>query len=236
MNKALFFLLVLMLFASAALAKAPVNKTLRIGVLDTGLDLSDPRFQDVLCPKGHRDFTGTGIEDSVGHGTHVAGIIKEVAGKGNYCLVILKYFDYATHKDSELYEKRALEYAAKQKIDIINLSGEGSDFDEVEFNILTFTPKMLLIGAVGNGGKYQRGYPGCLGLSNTRCVGSAIDGVPVISSNYGPWVNVWQNGVNVFSTLPNGKMGYMSGTSMATAIETGTEIRRRLNNVRTSTK
>lgn len=41
------------------------------------------------------------------------------------------------------------------------------------------------------------------------------------SSNYGKRVTRWEVGTNLKSTLPGGKMGYMSGTSQATAVATG---------------
>jgi hypothetical protein len=41
------------------------------------------------------------------------------------------------------------------------------------------------------------------------------------SSNYGSVVSAWEDGVMVWSMLPHGEEGYMTGTSMSTAIRTG---------------
>lgn len=203
---------------------------LKVAVMDTGLNLGDKRFEGTLCPTGHTDFTGKGLSDEDGHGTHVAGLITKYAGKGGYCLVILKYYDddATGHMDQER-SILALQEAIRQSVNIINLSGGGPELDERELMLLKQHPEILLIGAAGNGGMRVRAYPGCMGLANTRCVG-ALDkaGKRASFSNYGAWVDVWQPGVSIISTLPNGKEGPMSGTSMSTAIESGLEIKRRL--------
>lgn len=207
------------------------DSIIKVAVVDTGLNLSDERFKGVLCPSGHQDYTETGIDDTDGHGTHVAGLIKRYAGDKGYCLVILKYFDEkAPGMANQDHELAALIEASKQNVKIVNLSGGGILYDKREYLILSRAYDMLLIGAAGNEGSKIRKYPGCMGLPNTRCVG-ALDGAGVRAkfSNYGPWIDVWRMGVNILSTMPHGLNGYMSGTSMSTAIECGMEIKRRVN-------
>src|SRR5690606_17888997 len=88
-------LLSLLLFAT----NVTVAKPIIIAVIDTGISdkLKDGKF---LCKMGHKDFTGTGLNDVHGHGTHVSGLIHQHAAKtadwnksANYCQVILKYWD-----------------------------------------------------------------------------------------------------------------------------------------------
>lgn len=45
----------------------------RVAVLDTGIDRAHPAFQGVTLTT--RDFTGNGIHDANGHGTHCAGTV-----------------------------------------------------------------------------------------------------------------------------------------------------------------
>ena len=45
----------------------------KVAVLDTGIDRDHPDLADAI--EGTRDFTGDGIEDEDGHGTHCAGVI-----------------------------------------------------------------------------------------------------------------------------------------------------------------
>lgn len=208
---------------------------LKVAVIDTGLNLGDARFAPHLCPTGHQDFTGTGLLDLDGHGTHIVGLItKNASVPSGYCIVILKYFsDQLSSKATQEAFVSALQEAVRQGVNIINMSGGGLELDERELLIMERAgAKTLLIGAAGNEGEKRRAYPGCMGLANTRCVGALDEDYKRASfSNYGPWVDVWQPGVNILSTLPHDRMGYMSGTSMSTAIETGKEINRRLNAV-----
>jgi hypothetical protein len=45
------------------------------------------------------------------------------------------------------------------------------------------------------------------------------------SSNYGKSINSWEVGVSILSILPGNTLGFMSGTSQATAIKTGKLIK-----------
>ena len=84
------------------LASQVQAQTLRIGIVDSGLNLSDTRLNGHLCSSGTIDFTGEGIADTDGHGTAMVGLIESNnAREGDYCLVIYKYYSRsapATHK------------------------------------------------------------------------------------------------------------------------------------------
>jgi len=233
-RKACLYAVVMIVQLCLTLNSAHAQEPIKVAIIDTGLNLQDQRFSSKLCPDAlHTDFTNNNnITDIDGHGTHVAGLIKQYAGEGAYCFIILKYYDAKQlGKDNEDHELQAIVYAVISGANIINLSGGGPSFDEREYLILKKEKDVLLIGAAGNEGQNVRRYPGCLGLSNTRCVGAlGTDGRRASFSNYGPWVNAWQPGVDILSTMPDNKTGVMSGTSMSTAIETGLEIRRRLDN------
>jgi hypothetical protein len=54
----------------------------RVAVIDTGLNLKDSRFTH-LCKDGHYDLSDTSIEDTEGHGTHIASLIQKYAGDSN---------------------------------------------------------------------------------------------------------------------------------------------------------
>ncbi|MCX9077195.1 MAG: S8 family serine peptidase, partial [Candidatus Methanoperedens sp.] len=49
------------------------GKGINVAVIDTGVDASHPALEGVVVSQ--QDFTGEGIGDNVGHGTHCAGII-----------------------------------------------------------------------------------------------------------------------------------------------------------------
>jgi subtilisin family serine protease len=198
---------------------------LRIAVVDTGLDLNDPRFKQVLCKDGHADFSGEGIKDLYGHGTHVAGLIKEYAGNSDYCMIIIKYFK---NKD-ESYLLRALLHAAWLRVDLVNISGGGTTYDEIEHRFFQTTQHIKFIVAAGNSNKdigKTLFYPASYGYKNITVVGALdADGTKADYSNYGKYVTHWEIGTNITSTCPNNSYCIMSGTSMSCAIVSGKIIK-----------
>ena len=105
-----------------------------VGVLDTGIDPVHPAFEGLINERNYKDFTGTGLVDSVGHGTHCAGIIfgrtvnDERIGlaTGVTSVLIGKIADrnFATTTDQL---QQALNWAVDSGADIISLS-VGLDF------------------------------------------------------------------------------------------------------------
>ena len=198
------------------------NATTRVVVLDTGLNLADPRFSQVLCKDGHMDFTGRGIEDTNGHGTHVAGLIKTYAKDANYCLIIVKYY---TDRSALANYLPALEYAVSLHPDFINISGGGPGWDDREYAAVCEAKAnhTKFVVAAGNDNSIDNTdyYPAGYREDNIVVVGALeSDGYNRARySNYGSVVTAWEIG-QVTSTLPNGE-GMMKGTSQATAIHMG---------------
>lgn len=217
------FIILFMSLVSISYASDPI----RIAIVDTGLDLTDPRFKDVLCSHWHLDLTGTGIKDKHGHGTHVAGLIKEYAGIGNYCFIIVKYYDEKDLVNSTTNQIEALKYLSRINVDFINLSTTGTQEDFIEFTIIR-DMRAILITAAGNDGVNLRKhphYPCNYDLPNVICVGNTNSA----NSDFGLHKLVWEYGTDIDSTLPKGH-GKLSGTSMSTAIRCGKMIKERLKN------
>lgn len=214
------------------------GEKLRVAVIDTGLDLDDSRFSNYLCePDSHRDFTGEGINDSIGHGTHVAGIITKNASNYNkYCLIIIKYFSYNV-ENLDLVDSlvKAIKWAEIQNAKIINISSTGFKYSYDEYEAIKSAPDIKFIVAAGNQGNNldkikNKVYPASHVLPNIYVVGALDETGAKRSniSNYGSRVKYWQIGDNVFSALPDfccrylnaiyryTCYGVMSGTSMAT--------------------
>lgn len=196
----------------------------KLAVIDTGLDLNDPRFKSVLCKSGHKDFTGSGIKDTVEHGTHVTGLIKQYAKNADYCILIYKF--YQPDELNAAREILAIKEAIKAKVDIINISGGGEEYSKEEYELIKNNPKVLFVVAAGNNGENldienNKYYPASHKLPNILAIGGLNeDGTRGSYSNYGTFV-IWERGTDVLSTIPNGRMGIKSGSSMATAIKTG---------------
>lgn len=231
-----FSILILLLLTGCSSSTKPLRTVydlstipetrLQVAILDSGLDLTDPRFKNVLCNQGHRDFTGQGITDTHGHGTHVAGLIKDYAENSNYCLVIYHTYSDSLPDGAERLFK-ALEALTHTNVKIVNLSGGGQGSSMTELSLLqkNIAQGKRFIVAAGNNGEdisKVKFYPASYELKGVTVVG-ALDALGWVAkgSNYGSVVKAWELGDKVLSTLPSGHKGFFSGTSQATAIATG---------------
>lgn len=227
----------LLLFGLPTLATPfKTSKLLKVAVVDTGLDLTDSRLSKHLCKNGHKDFTGTGLEDTITHGTHIVGLIERYAEEGNYCLLIYKTYSVTNNGNVNMQnEISALKEAIKNGAKIINLSSGGPGYSEEEKLVIYNNPNVKFVVAAGNdshsldveGNEY---YPASLFLNNEYVVANCYDtGSLVPSSNYGSKVKYCEDGYSRMSTLPDNQDGYMTGTSQSTAVYTGKLIRKMLN-------
>ncbi len=177
--------------------------------------------------------------DDHGHGTHVAGIIGAVTNSKTgvsgvakkVSIMGVKYYSDANPGAVNLRNTvKAINYAVDHGARIINYSGGGPEFSEDEYLAIKRAEAkgVLFISAAGN--EHQDTdlvenyyYPSAYRLSNIISVAATdINNQLLKSSNWGKTrVDVAAPGENIFSTLPNGRYGYMTGTSQATAFVTG---------------
>lgn len=217
------YLIPLLIFSSTfTTATNKSSKMIKIAVIDTGLDLTDPRFERHLCKTGHKNFVeDETINDYDSHGTHIAGIVQQYAENSNYCMLIYKYYKHYSETNGKR-EIMAIQEAINNNADVVNFSGGGSSFSEEEYTLIKFHPETIFVVAAGNDGKNldipgNEYYPASLFLPNERVV-SSID-TNGVKSETSSWSknSYWEVGQNVVSYIPNGKRGRMSGTSMSTA-------------------
>ncbi len=194
-----------------------------VAVLDTGLNLGDPRFQDVLCHKGHKNFTNESINDSHGHGTRMVKLIKENAGSesiGKYCIVVYKYYQQNTVGDDTSFMVKAIQ--ATSGVDVVNISGGGASSDVMEYSFIRDHQDIKFIVAAGNDGQninFFPYYPAAYPLHNIIAVGALHrNGEKRANSNHGKLDMAWELGEDEGVT----------GTSVATAIHTGKYIKKLL--------
>lgn len=183
------------------------------------------------------------LTDNHGHGTHIAGIIAAEGGNGQGVsgvapraqILALKYYDPNAPGVNNLKNTvRAIEYviSLKQKLKIpkliINYSGGGLEPSAEEKRAVDLARKngILFIAAAGNersNSDQKPYYPADYSLPNIISV-TAIDRERNVlpSSNFGARsVDLAAPGNDIYSTLPNGQYGFMTGTSQATAFVTG---------------
>ncbi len=217
------------------------NKEIVVAVIDTGIDYNHPFLQDSIYSisgKGTSsnygmDFStktpSTTPSDAHGHGTHVSGIVKSIYP--DVKILALKYYNpLASGQENLNATIKALEYAVDQNVDIINYSGGGPEPAVEELRVLKRAEQkgIIVVAAAGNeksdiDDKKNAYYPASYGLSNIITVGAHDENNETIaSSNWGKKsVDIAAPGYRIRSAIPSGAVGYMTGTSQATAFVTG---------------
>lgn len=222
------------------------KKNVVVAVIDTGIDASHPALKDNLWTKAGSDEYGFDFVlnkknpvDTNSHGSHIAGIIAGSADNGagaagvapKVSIMAIRYYsDGISGSDNLANSVKAIHYAIDNGAQVINYSGGGAEFSSAEYKAIQRAEAkgILVVAAAGNdasnldspGMKY---YPGAYGLSNIISVASTnIRNQILTSSNYGMrTVHVAAPGEQIYSTLPRGRYGYMTGTSQATAFVSG---------------
>jgi subtilisin family serine protease len=197
-----------------------------VAVLDTGIDQTHPDFAGAI--QATKDFTGEGIGDAVGHGTHVASIItgSGAASGGKYKGVapdakLLVGKVCATDWCDESAILEGMQWAAQeQDADVINLSiggpdDEGLDVLEDAVNTLTEQTGSLFVVAAGNDGPaaHTISSPGSAAAALTVGAVDKSDGLADFSSR-GP--SPGDSGLKPDLTAP--------GVGVVAARAEGTEI------------
>ena len=191
--------------------------SVKVGVLDSGIDGTHPELSDKIIVSMSRDYvTETGntavsaVTDDNGHGTHVAGIIAAQGYNGvgisgvawNISIVSLKIANlFGTINVSHVIS--AINYANSSEIKILNFSGKIVENSEA-FKMAIQQYTGLLICAAGNDGTNNDAggsYPSSWDLPNVLSVGALENSVTKASySNYGhTTVDIFAPGSNILS-------------------------------------
>ena len=231
-----------------------------VAVVDTGADLKHEALKDNIwvnegeIPGNGIDDDGNGfvddvhgwnfcednnrIYDTLGHGTHVSGIVAghvgdTVIGAAPGCTVMPVKISLSSGlmASSDIYA--GIRYAVDNGADIVNLSLGGYEGVEYFWNLIEDVgDRCLLTVAAGNdtfcinpehGGMHKTGVDFLIAHRNVLSVMNAEQGgkTAAESSNYddihyGRYeLDTYAVGTDIYSCLPGGGYGSMTGTSMA---------------------
>lgn len=250
-------------FGYAEIAKYKLKKKVKVAVIDSGIDYSHPDFKNVLAYKSGECFDGNiipamendndnndlkndclgwnfasdnnDVEDTDGHGTHVAGLIRDIFSLHTDYLQILPLRIFADDDKKPLPIKlgMALEYALKENVDLIHLSmGWPESLMSVKLERLIeqiLEKGIMIVSAAGNSAQRANIYP-CR-IAGVICVGATRPNAEIADfSNYGPQVDIYVPGEKILSTIPMAMnpvglpikgYDYKSGTSQAAPLVSG---------------
>ena len=201
------------------------TKRVDVAVIDTGLNADDPIFKGRVF----YDTSIGSVEDTIGHGTHVAGIIAAFTEYAGSNIKICPYKIEVAEDGSFTATTTANMYTIINKAsnhDIINmsLSIEGLSYYPTLKNSLDACTNSILVVSAGNSGEQViiDSLANYVAGKTNGIVATAIDAnsIPAVFSNYAasnPSSYIAAPGVDVRSTYYVDGIDYMykSGTSQA---------------------
>ncbi len=207
-----------------------------VAVLDTGIDTAHPALAANILPNGVNMLDNTfdlgdvpnGVDDDndgqvdemVGHGTHVAGIVLQIAPDAG--ILPVKVLDSDGVGDT-FSVTAGIYYAVEQGADVINLS-LGSTYESIAIQAAVdnaASQGVIVVAATGNG---NRSLPVEFPASATSVISVASTTAAADKagySNFNALVDISAPGDNVASAYPDGRYTSASGTSMSTPIVAG---------------
>ncbi|MBT2646896.1 S8 family serine peptidase [Bacillus sp. ISL-34] len=217
---------------NAAWTKTMGSKELIVAIIDDGIDRNHEDLKGRIVNAYDTIRNRKHIVPKGAHGTHIAGIIAGSANNGiggtgvapNVKLMPINVFDGEYADTADIIE--AIHYAVQQKANIINMSLGDTSYSEALNKAVqeAYKKGVLIVAAAGNEGdmgkNVQRVYPAAFSHVISVAATNSSDKRPSYS-NYHSTVDIAAPGDDILSTLPYGRYGWMSGTSMATPMVAG---------------
>ncbi len=226
-------------FAVVRVGHPLINETgqgVKVAILDTGIAMTHPTLADAIAPGGwdfvdgdadptdtfaYVDLDGDGlVDESAGHGTHVAGIVNAVAPDA--LLLPVRVLD--TEGNGTIFGlSQGIYHAVQEGCHVINFSLGVNSWSGLLATAIRHAhgQGVFMAGSVGNENRYAgRGLPA--GHNRVMAVAS-LDSADLKSSfsNFGGFVSISAPGESIMSTYLFDGFAEWSGTSMATPFVTG---------------
>lgn len=208
------------------------GRGVRVAVIDTGVDRTNPQLASAVNPRLGRDFLdkgGDGTNDPAGHGTKVAGIIaaRKAEGSGFVGLAPEATIMPIRQNDERNSGRvdalaQAIRHAVNKGAGVINVSQDttsapGPDSSLARAVDYALSKDVVLVAAAGNDGSdgasrntYPAALPGVLAVG-----ASDRNNERASFSQAGEFVGVAAPGVDMVSTVPRGGQCVDNGTSFA---------------------
>jgi thermitase len=209
---------------------------IKIAIVDTGIDLQHPAFQNRMVAASDMfdwvdgDSTPQDISDGTneayGHGTSVAGIALQIAE--NSKIMPLRVLDSSGYGDVSNVAA-AIDWAVAHGAQVINLSLGADYLKSLDQTISSATSKgVFVIAASGNSGDNNVNFPASASEGMTSTAGMRIgvgsvglSDVKSVFSTYGSNLEMVAVGELVYGPAPSNQLAAWSGTSMATPMVSG---------------
>ncbi len=213
----------------AVYAKLHAKRTVRLAVVDTGVDASVPALRRILLP-GYSVFRGSlPTVDPNGHGTAMASIaaaalrpggLAGVAYTGVRIMPVQALNAQGIGRDSGIV--RGVLWAANHGANVILLSLDGAGYSSALQRAVSFawSKGAVVVAATGNGGSPSATFP----AGDAKVVGvSATDRNDHLwaGSNFGSDTFLAAPGVEVPAYAPGGSTRLVAGTSASAASVAG---------------
>lgn len=205
--------------------------TVRIAVVDSGVDVAHPDLTGRVSDTYNAVDGGADVTDEVGHGTFVAGVAAAsgdngigIAGASMGASVMAVKVANSSGEVWSDAEAAGIVWAADRGANVINLSLGSATPDQVESDAVAYAVSkgVLVVAAAGNDGvttpNFPAAYPNVVAVGATDAAGHRAS-----FSQYGTWVTVAAPGTAITSTAPaNGSSFFQPGydTSDGTSFST----------------
>ncbi|MFF5705725.1 type VII secretion-associated serine protease mycosin [Streptomyces sp. NPDC012794] len=209
------------------------GKGVRVAVIDTGVDRANPQLSGALDTGAGRDFVdtkgGDGTNDSVGHGTKVAGLIAARPQQGTgfvglapeATVIPIRQNDGQGNGNAATLAQ-AVDHAVAKGADVINISQDTdapltADSELGKAVQRALAAKAVVIASAGNDGlngqkrrTYPAAFPGVLAVAS-----SDRNNERAAFSQPGDFIGIAAPGVDMVSTVPGFGQCVDSGTSFS---------------------
>lgn len=222
-----------------------------VAIIDTGVDYNHPDLSahilrdqnnavvgydfidhdsDPMDTKNNIDDDQDGlIDEGVGHGTHVAGIVSLIAPNAKIMpLRVLNSDGFGTANFVAKAIDYAVEYSKERDVPVVinlSLNLPTESFAVQDSLQEAYEEGIPVVASAGNGNTSLAQYPAAADSNTTQVISVAATDQNAIKANFSNfgkgWIDLSAPGVGIYSTFPSGQYAWWEGTSMSAPFVSG---------------